>query len=763
MQAAASGRNRRISEITPEPAKTAGPEKPVLPESPEREFTLRDYLDIALRRKWVIVASTLAVLSAVVLYLLFKQPVYQSTATFMIEKKDNLFDEIRTGEASSTQPALYYETIMGGVQFQSQLADSIRKSLPPKNEREKPYREDDIIRTVEKLNITGVEKEDLLTLTARTHDRRMSYVAALKASELLKFFCLKLEQEGVQNAVNFIELQKQKTLLQTEDAEKALQTFKKKSAITGGVITFEDGATNQVGIIDQLNRLETELTDIQTQKQLAAANLQAYQNRLNQMQGRMQAPATAEPPEAGRLRQDIADLEAMHEAASAATDKGRLEREIEDKKRSLVALLLKNAGSDTESGNPDEFQAQKSLQESRIREDLNVFVLENKERYYNQKIREFKAQHPNLTDTAVEYMRLLRSKTVSENLYIFLLQKGEESKIKAATSTGGIRMVDPPALPLNRVPMGLKKKLMAALVFGLGLGFGLAYLLDHLNHTVKSCDDITRMLGITVMGQIPTFAIETNGLKKMKPAAFFKKAKPEEEPGNAQLITSMGSKSAVMEAYRMLRANLVFADVDKQMRTLVISSPLPSDGKSVTSANLAIAFALLGEKVILVDADLRKPMQHKMFKIQAQPGLSDLLVGNVHFETVLKSGGVPNLSVIPVGKAPPNPSEVLASQRMEQVIEQLRRKAKIVIFDTPPILPVSDAVILGSKVDGLLLVLRHEQTLVDAARDSVERLHKSGTRIVGAVLNYVMPGMGYGYYKYYGKYYHSYYSEPEKK
>jgi polysaccharide biosynthesis transport protein len=346
------------------------------------------------------------------------------------------------------------------------------------------------------------------------------------------------------------------------------------------------------------------------------------------------------------------------------------------------------------------------------------------------------------------------------------LQKGEESKIKAATSTGGIRMVDPPALPLSCVPVGMKKKLMMALVFGLGLGFGLAYLLDRLNHTVKSSDDITRMLGITVLGQIPTFDSETKKLKNIKPSTLFKKKtklENEEEPSKAQLITTMGAKSSVMEAYRTLRANLVFADVDKQMRVLVVSSPLPADGKSVTSANLAIAFALLGEKVILVDADLRKPMQHKLFKTQAQPGLSDLLVGNIHFESILKPGGVPNLSVIPVGKAPPNPSEVLASQRMEQVIEQLRRKAKIVIFDTPPILPVSDAIILGSKVDGLLLVLRHEQTLVEAARDSVERLQNSGTRILGVVLNYVVQGKGYGYYKYYGKYYHSYYPEKDMK
>jgi capsular exopolysaccharide synthesis family protein len=459
--------------------------------------------------------------------------------------------------------------------------------------------------------------------------------------------------------------------------------------------------------------------------------------------------------------------------AAGSDEKARLDRLVEEKKRALVTLLLNSDPSMRDDKNSGDYQALKAAQEGKISEELNVFVLENRERYYNTKIADFRAKHPNLADATIEYMRLVRSKTVSENLYNFLLEHGEESKIKAATGTGGLRLVDAAVLADAPIPVNLPRNLLLGLMFGLGLGFGAALMQEYLDHSIKSSGDITRSLGLAVMGQIPEFDDEMRGRKRsivqrLKTLAKNGRAKPEQKSNpetkkTSPLISSMAAKSPAMEAYRSLRANLQFANVDSKVHTLTVSSPAPSEGKSVTSANLAIAFALLGESVILVDADMRKPRQHKLFKMAASPGLSDLLVQDLPLDKVLRDTVVPNLKVIPAGRIPPNPAEILASQKMLDLCNRLKGEAKVVLFDTPPILPVSDAVILGSRTQGLLLVLLHETTTTEAAAEAISQLEKSGTRILGAVLNAVKFNRMYGYYRYYGKHYYSYYSNPEKK
>jgi capsular exopolysaccharide synthesis family protein len=256
--------------------------------------------------------------------------------------------------------------------------------------------------------------------------------------------------------------------------------------------------------------------------------------------------------------------------------------------------------------------------------------------------------------------------------------------------------------------------------------------------------------------------------KKMKyMAAKDGKAKESKQSTDAKktspLISTMAAKSPAMEAYRTLRANLQFANVDSKVHTLTVSSPAPSEGKSVTSANLAIAFALLGEPVILVDADLRKPRQHKLFKTSASPGLSDMLVENLTLDKVLRDTAIPSLKLLPAGRIPPNPAEILASKKMQELCGELNKRAKVILLDTPPILHVSDAVILGSCTQGLLLVLLHESSTTEAAAEAITQLEKSGTRILGAVLNGVKFNRMYGYYRYYGKHYYSYYSSSDKK
>lgn len=204
------------------------------------------------------------------------------------------------------------------------------------------------------------------------------------------------------------------------------------------------------------------------------------------------------------------------------------------------------------------------------------------------------------------------------------------------------------------------------------------------------------------------------------------------------LVTISNPRSPISEAYRSLRTNLEFSSLDRPLKTMVVTSAGPEEGKSTTLANLAVTLAQAEKKVILVDCDLRRPSQHEIFEVGNSLGLTSMVVDEEAFKNPpLQETPVPNLKLLPSGPLPPNPSELLGSRRMEEIIATLREKADLVLFDAPPIIAVTDAAVLASKVDGVLLVIRAGTTKRDHAQQAKALLEKVNARLVGAVLNNV--------------------------
>lgn len=204
------------------------------------------------------------------------------------------------------------------------------------------------------------------------------------------------------------------------------------------------------------------------------------------------------------------------------------------------------------------------------------------------------------------------------------------------------------------------------------------------------------------------------------------------------LVTISNPRSPISEAYRSLRTNLEFSSLDKPLRTMVVTSAGPEEGKSTTLANLAVTLAQAEKKVILVDCDLRRPSQHAIFEVENGVGLTSMVVDEEAFQTPpLQETPVSTLKLLPSGPLPPNPSELLGSRRMEEIIATLREKADLVLFDAPPIIAVTDAAVLASKVDGVLLVIRAGTTKRDHAQRAKALLEKVNAHLVGAVLNNV--------------------------
>jgi polysaccharide biosynthesis transport protein len=294
-------------------------------------------------------------------------------------------------------------------------------------------------------------------------------------------------------------------------------------------------------------------------------------------------------------------------------------------------------------------------------------------------------------------------------------------------STNFLSIVEPARMPSGSVGAGALSNVLLAAAIGFVLSAGAAFLLEYLDDSIKSADDVTHTLGLPTMGQIAYISGSNNSDK---------------------LITILQPRSPISEAYRILRTNLQFSVVDRALKTVMITSSSPEEGKSLTAANLAVVMAQAGAKTLLIDADLRRPTQHEIFDLDNNVGLSLLLSMNpLPIDNILQNSSIENLKIVTAGPLPPNPAELLGSKRMVALLETFKQHADFIVMDSPPILVVSDSLALANHVDATLFVMVAGHTRRGAAQHSKEALAAIGTSIAGVVLNRVAQrSASYSYY-----------------
>ena len=316
-----------------------------------------------------------------------------------------------------------------------------------------------------------------------------------------------------------------------------------------------------------------------------------------------------------------------------------------------------------------------------------------------------------------------------QNNYAVLLSNTGQGAANTLT------IVEPAELPSAPIGTSNRRTLVLAAVMGLILSAGTAYLLSYLDDTLKTPANVERALGLTVLGAVPEMQNSKGG----------------QEP-----LMLSGSHSAASEAYRVLRTNLQFAAVDRPLHTLLVTSPAPSEGKSLTTANLAVALAQTGQRVVVVDADLHRPKLHKVFGLPNAAGLtSALLEEHPAADGLLQPTSEPRLRVLTAGPTAPNPTELLSSARMRELVAALVADADMVLVDSPPVLILADAAVLSALSDGVLMVVEARRTRRQAAVKAVETLRNVKAPFVGVLINRA-PTRGadadYYYYYYYKDY-----------
>lgn len=321
-----------------------------------------------------------------------------------------------------------------------------------------------------------------------------------------------------------------------------------------------------------------------------------------------------------------------------------------------------------------------------------------------------------------------------ETTYASLLNSLEQLRLTEAQTVDNIAVTTPALTPIAPIrPRTLTNTLLAAIV-GAMLALGLAFLVEYLDDTIHDSEQVRDLLGLATLGAIL-------------------RVRPRDNP-EAALVTLDKKHSPIAEGYRVLRTNIQFSGVDEPVRALLITSASPQEGKSTTTANLAVTLAQADQRVILVDTDLRRPTAHKLFNLSNNVGITSALMQRADeaADAVLQDTAVSGLRVLTSGPLPPNPSELLGSERMRHLVERLRSQCDVLIFDSPPVMAAADAAILSTLVDGTLLVIDADSTRRAEALRAQETLAKVGGRLLGAVLN-KLGERSSGYYSYYYYYY----------
>jgi len=389
-------------------------------------------------------------------------------------------------------------------------------------------------------------------------------------------------------------------------------------------------------------------------------------------------------------------------------------------------------------------QQNASLQASRYADTLDNLSQELAS--LNEQIQQTQAEivaagAPRSTNERADLTRLQEALTQLREGHTTLLQTYENTRLAEAQSTSNIQIVEPAVVPGSPVrPKILQNTLLAATV-GLMLAVGLVFLIEYLDDRLRSPEQVFQALGVPVVGTVGRFNGAEKGQAKQK---------------SQRLIAASTPRSPVVEAFRTLRTNIRFSSVDVPVRSLLVTSVAPAEGKSTISGNLAIVLAQAGLRVLLMDADLRRPSVHRLFESPNRNGLTDMMLQpSANWDKLPQTSPIPNLYVMPSGALPPNPSELLGSDRFQQLLQGLTAKFDMVIIDSPPLLPVTDSAILARIVDGVLLVVDADRTRTGMLRQGKEHLDRVNARVLGVVMNKIQNGRdGYAYYYdyyYYGK------------
>ncbi len=500
---------------------------------------------------------------------------------------------------------------------------------------------------------------------------------------------------------------------QVEVAEQALQRYREQT----DAVSLEDRQNIVVQKLADLNTAVTKAKTERIQKETAYAQIRSLKNDRAALDT---APAILSNGFIQQQRAELADLQRQQ---------AQLSEKLGPNHPDMVKITTAIRSAEAK------IQLEVTKVVASMRNDYEANV--SQERSLTTALNQQKQEALELNRKSIDYGVLQRDAATSRQIFDSLLQRAKETGISGELKTSNIRVIDRAEVSQAPVVPNTQRDLAFALITALGCGLGVAFFWEYFDNRIKTPDEITEHLGLPFLGLVP---------------ALFGR-------GADNPLINNGAPMNFSESFRIVRTNVLFSSAHDGGRSIAVTSTGPGEGKTLVAANLAIALAQSGHRVLLLDADMRRNRAHEIFDRPAAPGLSNVLVGTARPSHAVKPTSTDGLWLLPAGQAPPNPAELLGSQRFRDFLASLQRHFDWVVVDTPPVAAVTDSTIAANLVTGVVFVVGSEMTSRFAARRAVDQLRHAKVNFVGAVLNRVdLDHHAYYYSHYYRREYSSYYA-----
>jgi succinoglycan biosynthesis transport protein ExoP len=729
-----------------------------------QDSVLREYLRILIKRKWVVLASVAAIFTVIAIATLRSTPIYDASGSIAINKLDPAMMSFK--DASGNGGVDYYDPTDLDTEVRILRSDLLALQVIKQLNLDKRAEfggngqpsssglglTTDVLQpdSARISSLLGSFKGNLrVSLIPNTRIIEIHYVSADKelAPRVVNTLAdtyveqnFKTRFESTMQASDWLSKQLVDLQMICETSQEALVKYQKKHEILG----IDEKQNIITAKLDELNKELTSAESARMEKE------SIY--RLVQSGDQDTAAAAATGADTGlgnvsasssllqKLREQEADLQIQ--VAPLSTQFGpsypkvaQLNSQLKEVSAQIL-LEMKKVVSRVRS----------DYLTSQQRENMLRAALEKQKQEANQ-----------LNESAIEYSQLKRDVETYRTLYEGLMQKLKEAGVTAGLRSNNIRTVDRARVPTAPSEPNIPRNLAFALALGLTTGIGLAFLLEGIDNTVRTPEQAQAISALPSLGMIPLGS--RNGTESTR-----KKLSVTSSKEAVELVTQSRPQSQMAESYRALRTSLLLTSLGAPPKVILVTSALPQEGKTTTSINCAIVLAQKGTRVLLIDADLRRPGIHKTLGIGPRTGLSNVLTGSTTLsQAVVRSGVLPSLFVLPAGTPPPNPAELLASSNMKDVLAELSEQYDHIVVDTPPTLSVTDAVVMSTRADAVVLVIRSGQTTKQALRRARDILMQVNARVCGVLLNAVdltSPDYYY-YYEYQGKYGQRYYRDDD--
>ncbi|MDB9541449.1 GumC family protein [Anabaenopsis arnoldii] len=693
------------------------------------EINLAQYW-LTIKRRWLpTVTIAASVFGLTAFYTFSQKPIYEAEGKLIFDKQSSASltgVSERLGELSGVGSTSNPLDTQAEIIRSHPLIQKTIDALQLKNEDGEPLGISGFLR---KLKVQSIRGTDIMQLSYRDTSPEQSRAIVNQLMYAYLDNNVLTNRSQATAARKFLMEELPKVEAQVASAELALRLFKEKYEIVALEEEAKQGVERLYEISNQITLLRARLAD-------ANSRSGALQNQL--ALSTQQAVSLSSLSQSRAVQQVLSEYQKIQDQLaverSRLTDQHPTVVNLLEKEQALRAQLEGRVSQTLGSSQPI---AEQDLQMGQLKQTLTANLvqveverlgLENQVNVLNQAFTADEARLRTLPKLEQQQLQLQRRLQVSRGIYEQMLTRLQEVQVVENQNVGNARIVSEALLPDKFVSPRIQLNLALGGFLGIALAFGSALFLDAIDKSVKTAEEAEQLLGYPLLGAIPQL---------------------DRQEGTTELPLLDNPYSGVNSAFEMLQINLGFTLSDKQLKVIVVSSCLPTEGKSFVAANLALASAQMGRRVLLIDADMRRPRQHEVWKKRNLMGLSDILAGRAYLAQTSQEMSV-NLDLLTSGTIPPNPAALLDSRRMEELVKQASQDYDYVIIDTPPLRLIADATIIGKIADGILLVSRPGVVDSDAIRTTKALLVNSQLPVLGMVVNGISSNSSY----YYNNYYH---------